>query len=555
MYIYYMRATPHKKLQIALNPIDRVVGFFNPKALANRVRYRAFLGNLSTQGYITSGSFKRSMRGWTPSANSADTDTIPKLPSARASSRDLYMNNPVATGALKRISTNVVGSGLNLQCRIDREFLGLSDEEADRWERQTEREFRSWAETVECDAARAQIFPDLQNLAFFSTMLSGDCFAILPSFERGFTNYDLRVKIVEADFVSNPQLRFDTNKIAGGIEVDENGAAIRYYFRKPSSNAFLQAGANVGDSWIPINAYSPSGRRNVIHTFIKERPGQRRGMPILAPLFEELKQLTRLSKAELDASLINAFFTVFVKHSSPDVSLADGFLPPTAGGYPDQLADEDATGNAADEKVYEMGSGNIIDMDEDEEVQIADPKRPNKDFEGFFNAIVRQIGASLEIPFEVLMQHFTSSYSASRGALQEAWKFFRMRRTWLSRYFCQPIYFEWLTEAILRGRIVAPGFMEDPLIAQAWAGSHWVGPGQGLLDPLKEAKASRMLIEDTLTTREDEYNRIQGQGNWDSVVDRKARENAKLAEKGLAQTQEGPSEAEQVADAIDERND
>jgi lambda family phage portal protein len=546
----------NRKMNVSLNTIDRVVGFFSPKALSERIKHRAFIGQLSNQGFITSDSHKRSMRGWNPTANSADSDTIPKLNSARASSRDLYMSNPIATGALKRINTNVVGSGLNLQCRVDREFLGLSDEDADRWERQTEREFRSWAESVECDASRSLMFHDLQNLVFFSTILSGDCFALLPSFERGFTNYDLRVKVVEADYVSNPQLRFDTNKIAGGIEVDDNGAPIRYYFRKPGINTFLQAGASISDKWIPVDAFGPSGRRNVIHTFTKERPGQRRGMPLLAPVFEELKQLTRLSKAELDASLINAFFTVFVKHTTPDVSLADGFLPPTSGAYPDQIADEDTTGNPADEKVYEMGSGNIVDMDEDEEVQIADPKRPNKDFEAFFNAIVRQVGTAIEVPYEVLMQHFTSSYSASRGALQELWKYTRSKRTWIERYFCKPVYFEWLVEAILRGRVVAPGFLDDPLIAQAWAGSHWVGPGQGLLDPLKEAKASRMLIEDTLTTREDEYNRIHGQGNWDSVVDRKARENTKLADKGLTGIQEEQSAgADQIADAIEERGD
>lgn len=40
-------------------------------------------------------------------------------------------------------------------------------------------------------------------------------------------------------------------------------------------------------------------------------------------------------------------------------------------------------------------------------------------------SIIRQIGSSLGVPYELLVMHFTSSYSASRAALLEAWKQFR----------------------------------------------------------------------------------------------------------------------------------
>ena len=61
--------------------------------------------------------------------------------------------------------------------------------------------------------------------------------------------------------------------------------------------------------------------------------------------------------------------------------------------------------------------------------------------------------------------------SASRGALLEAWKLFNYWRTWWVTNFCQPIYEEWLNEAVLRGRVKAPGFLEDPMIryAYSWA--------------------------------------------------------------------------------------
>lgn len=63
------------------------------------------------------------------------------------------------------------------------------------------------------------------------------------------------------------------------------------------------------------------------------------------------------------------------------------------------------------------------------------PGRPNTAFDGFVVAICRQIGAALEIPYELLVKNFNASYSASRGALLEAWKMFRMYRTWLANDF------------------------------------------------------------------------------------------------------------------------
>lgn len=224
-----------------------------------------------------------------------------------------------------------------------------------------------------------------------------------------------------------------------------------------------------------------TGRRNVLHIMADvERPAQRRGVPMLAPVIEALKQLSRYSEAELMAAVVSGMFTVFVKSNTPDSPLATAFNP--------------AMQVDKDPNAYEMGNGSIVALDEGEEVQIADPSRPNPNFDPFVIAICRQIGAALEIPYELLVKNFTASYSASRASLLEAWKMFRMRREWLVGNFCQPIYEEWLTEAVLKGRVQAPGFFDDPAIRAAWCGAEWFGDAQGQLDPLKEANAAKVRV-------------------------------------------------------------
>ncbi len=175
--------------------------------------------------------------------------------------------------------------------------------------------------------------------------------------------------------------------------------------------------------------------------------GQRRGVPVLAPVIEALKQLGRYTDAELVAAVVSGMFTVFIKTDAPDGPVGESGIPQY-----EQIDNHD-------DNTQEMGNGSIVSLGEGESIDTANPGRPNTAFDGFVVAICRQIGAALELPYELLVKHFTASYSASRAALLEAWKMFRMRRDWMVQSFCQPIYEEWLAEAVAKGRVIAPGFL------------------------------------------------------------------------------------------------
>ena len=519
----------NNKVPIRINLLDRFICGISPKLGISRIRSRAALQWMGESGYITPGSSRRSMRGYNPSALSPDQDTIPKLKVLRAGSRDLYCNTPGATAPIRRYRTNVIGCGLALRSQVNRKLLGLTDEKADDWQRNTEREFHSWANTQDCDLTRTQNFYELTGLAFLSTMLSGDVFAALPRIKRPGDIYPLKIKLIEADDCCNPNNIMDTNKLAGGIEVDSNGAPIRYYFRTVNSQDTVFTGIY---TWTDVPVFgNRSGLRQVLHLFDRERPAQRRGTPMLAPVIEQLKQLTRYSLAEIDAAILNSFFTVFVK-TLPPIGLQPGFIPgvpPTLGGTLIPGGPDTPT-NPADEKVYEMGRATINELDPNQSIELADPKHPVSGFDTFFTAFMKQISASLEVPFEVVMLHFTSSYSASRAALLEAWRSFIYRRFFMARNFCQPIFTHFMYDAVLSGRISAPGFLSDPAIRQAWLGSAWIGPGKGMIDPLKEVKAARMKIDSRLSTHEDEYLQMQETGgDWEGSMNRLSREEAFLS--------------------------
>ena len=86
-----------------------------------------------------------------------------------------------------------------------------------------------------------------------------------------------------------------------------------------------------------------------------------------------------------------------------------------------------------------------------------------------------------------------------------------------------------MTEAVARGRIIAPGFLTDPLIRQAYLQSEWIGPSQGQLDPTKEVAAAVTAIENGLSTREAEAIRLNG-SEYAANVDKLRSENERLRE-------------------------
>ena len=243
-----------------------------------------------------------------------------------------------------------------------------------------------------------------------------------------------------------------------------------------------------------------TGAPNILQISHEERPEQYRGVPILAPAIEELKQMHRYSTAELTAAIIKSYFTLFFKTQDA----GEGF-PNT---LPEAFGENEKV--AFDQYTFELGAGTMNELPPGYEVQTVDANRSLSTFEAFVNALIAQVGAALEIPSEVLLSRFQSSYSAARGALLQFQAVAKKRRIWFARDFCQPVYERWLAEAVAIGRIQAPGYFSDPLLRKAWSRASWYGPTMGMLDPVKEVQAAKLRVDYGFSTGEQESAEITG---------------------------------------------
>lgn len=487
--------------------LDTKSGLYLPNGIANQID-----AYYSGTGYSNGNAgYGNSMIDWTALSTDANSDIIMNQDILRQRSRDLFMNSPLANGSLKKIVSNVVGTGLKLNSHINHKYLGIKRKKAEDIEAQIEFEFKLWADNpLACDSAGTLNFYDMQRLAILSVLMSGDTFIFMPIIKRKNSIYDLKLKFVESDRIQDPPAKDMTKNILGGIELDKSsGLPTHLYVVNQLPNAINYAQIKPTE-WKQIPIYGGnSGRRNVIHLFTVERPEQRRGIPILSPVIDIFKQLTRYSEAEITAAVVSGMLSVFIECENPT-------------GVPFQDLPKDSRSNI-NYNGARMTPGMIMTMRRGDKVNVMQPGRPNPNFENFVNNILRQIGVSLEIPFEVLIGHFQSSYSASRAAILAAWQVFCTRRQWLIEHFCQPIYEEWLTEAVIKGRVELEGFLEDPARKAAWCQADFYGPSMPQIDPVKEVKAAKDSVDNGFSTVAYETAKLTGK-NFDEISKVRARE-------------------------------
>ena len=479
------------------------------------------------KGYGEAGAswHKRGTKGFNAPSGSPREDIDQHNYTIRQRARMLTMAAPIATSAIRTNRTNVIGLGLQPKSRINRDLLGMDQATAEEWQRKTEDDFALWAEKKRaCDATGVNDFYSMQQLALTSWLVSGDVFVLLKQYDpTPLMPYSLRLHVIEADRIATPdtdaKAPFLTsgkakngNTIYDGVEIDKNGMIVAYHIR---STYPFEIGADA-TTWTRVKAYGDkTGLPNILQIMDSERPDQYRGVSYLAQVIEPLLQLRRYTESELSAALIESYFTAFVKTESAQLEMPFNEVGSPTPDIPREPNE------------YEMGPGQIVMLRPGEDVEFGDPKRPANGFDTFMRAICEQIGAALEIPCDLLLKAFNASYSASRAALLEAWKAFRMRREWFACDFCAPVYEVWMCEAVARGRISAPGFFTNPEIRAAYLGSEWIGPSQGQLDPVKEITAEILAVSEGFSTREQSTIRLNG-GQWDANIDLLERENERL---------------------------
>jgi len=494
--------------------LERFVESISPSWAARREQSRTRLGLMrSIQNLNGNEEFKgyrgakreRPYTNWLPDTASPDEDILPDLDDMRGRSRDLIRNDPHAAGLVEVWTSNVIGNGLTPQSRIDREMIGLTEEQATRFERGAERAWRRFARQSDYTGQMSEV--ERQALTFRQIFENGDVFLLPRRMNDPRRPYSVAIEVIEADRVTTPFSKMSRTEYREGVEVDQStGAPIAYWIKKTHPGG---SSGQVND-FVRIPATGQQGRRQVFHLYRVLRPGQSRGVPWLAPALGTFKDISQYFKAELIAAKVAACQGVFVTTDDP---LGDALKARSNTSKPDET----------------VSPGLLRYLEPGQSVQDFSPNRPNPEFDPFILRALRSAGASIQTPYELTSQDFSqTTYTSGRMALTEIRRNFRGFHRWFAQKAVQPFYDLVIEEAVLKGDIEAPRFFENQ---EEYLRVNWVGTGWTWVDPQREVAATIDSINNCMSTIADE---LAARGlDWEDVMEQRAREVRRLEELGL----------------------
>ena len=460
-------------------------GLILPTSLINQLRFEAVAD-------FRAAASNRLRSGWNLGRSNA-TPANWTLQRLREYCRDLERNDPVASGTIDTFGVNIVGQGLQPQSKLRSEALGISEDRAQYLQRQAEAIFSGWKELA--DAGNRSNFDEQQFLALCTVIRDGEVFVHPTWADEPWRPLGRCLELLEADRLTTVGAQTITGQETG-IDVGSRGEPAVYNFTKVDPTKGI---SNYSGATERVAAWDEAGRPNVIHLYRAKRPNQFRGVPLFAPVITMFQDMADFLEARVVAAKVASFLSVFVTR-------ADSY------GGADFATDTEAGTN---KNIEDLEPGEIRYLKVGESINTIDPHKGGDTFTGFVNEILRIIGASLGLPYELLIKDFTqTNYSSARAALLEGRRMFMTWRRWLAAKFCQPVWSLVLEEAMLRGQweVRRRDFYAN---RSEYLRADWLGGGWGWVDPVKEVAASIAAILAGLSTHAKE---LAGQGeDWQEI--------------------------------------
>lgn len=480
---------------------------------------------------------------WQPYLWSPDGELNPYRDIIVSRMRDLVRNDGWASGAVTRVLDNAVGANFRPIFKPDHRALAhhtgikaFDAEWAYDYAKALDSSYRTWAlgRGRWSDVERRLTIPQIYRVAFRHKLVDGDALAMMqwrPDRCRvGKARYATAVQLIDPDRLSNPQLRFDQNLMRGGVELDEDGAAVAYHIRRAHQGDWWSAGKSL--HWDRIERETDWGRPVIVHDFESDRAGQHRGgAGILAPVVQRIKMLARYDVAELDAAILNAVFGAWIESPS-DPELVEGAIDAKSDIGAFQSARMDYN-DEADIHIAGAG-GNLPVMFPGDQVKQLEAARPSSNFGMFEKAVLRNVASAAGLSAQQVSNDWSDvNYSSARGALLEFWKTMTRRRDDFAMGFAQPIASCFVEEAHdiddLPLPAGAPEFLEFP---DAYARAKWIGPGRGWIDPVNEVKGAILGMDSALMDYDDI---CAEQGiDGDDMIEARAQTIKRFKDAGLA---------------------
>ncbi len=413
----------------------------------------------------------------------------------RNRSKQLYRENLYARGIIRRLVTNEINTGLVPELMPVESILGEAEGALNEWTDTTEARFNIWAKNPNlCDWENKRTFGALQRQTRIEALVSGDVLIVLHHSRAT----DLpKVQLISGELIRSPLVDGGDvpigHRIRHGVEVNQNGRVVGFWMNNKGKSKRIPAFGSRSKRRIAWLVYGSDKLLDEI-----------RGEPLLSVILQSLKEVDRYRDSVQRKAVIVSTLAIFVKKTQDKQST----LPmQRASKLTETITQTDSLQQTRKFNIAEHNPGLVL-----EELQVGEEpvgfssQGVDLSFGEFEESILQGVAWSLEIPPEILRLSFSNNYSASQAAINEFKIYLNKRWTMESEDFCTPIHTEWLLSEVLKGKILAPGLIESwgdqelYDIFGAWTNVEWYGSIKPSTDVLKQARGSKLLVDEAWST-------------------------------------------------------
>lgn len=416
------------------------------------------------------GATTRRTLGWrapTVSPNSV----LYSLATLRDRSRAARRNDGYAKGAIDKLVTNIIGTGINP--------LSQADDPAFR--KQVQELWLKW--TDESDADGLLDWNGQQTQAARAWLSGGETFVRMRARLPGdVQTVPLQLQILEPELCPHTHTMQLANgvKVRAGIEFDGIGRRSAYWFH-PSRPGDLEDFDTSVLRRVPADS--------VTHMFEPDRPGQLRGIPFLTTSLIRLHEVDKFDDATLLRQQLANLFVAFVER-------------PTPTG--DEATTNPLTGETAptdDPPSLALEPGIFQELNPGEKVTFSEPPGAPNGYGDYMRQQLAAVSAATGVPYEVLTGDMRGVSDRTLRVI--LYEFRRGISAWQHQVvvfqFCRPIWQAWFDRAVLSGKLRVPAaYYTDPT---PWSRVKWLPQGWPYLHPVQDVEADKKAIRAGFTSR------------------------------------------------------
>jgi lambda family phage portal protein len=415
----------------------------------------------------------RRTAAWRAPTTSANQAILGNLTTLRDRSRQAARNDGFAGGAIDKLVTNIIGTGIKpLSKASDPTFRRAVQELWLRW-------------TDYSDADGLLDFYGQQAQVVRCWLEAGECFIRLrPRLPTDGLPVPLQVQVLEPELCPHTHNTVrGQNRVRAGIEFDGIGRRVAYYF-------YAQRPGSEQDFDTNDLRRLPADR--VIHLFDPVRAGQLRGIPHLTRALVRLHELDKFEDATLLRSQIANLFAGFITR-------------PVGGGEPSDV--NPLTGLASDgttsdgRPIVSLEPGIMQELGPGEEVDFNDPPNADPGGPAFMKAQLMGVAAATGVPYEVLTGDMSGlNDRVMRVILHEFRRAITARQHQIVAFqLCRRVWGAWLDLAFLASVLPIPAsYLVD---ASPWTAVKWMPQGWPYIHPVQDVAAAKGAIRAGFTSR------------------------------------------------------